>query len=152
MKSDEKRVKALEAESTIAVQGRKHPKTPGSKLFSLRRSKKTHRQTHTLSVSVFEEEEVIKLRVYRLKTQTEHIIHNAEKTECCTRTTQNKFKHELVAVLQHPRNMTFPDAKLLHFLALRDTLLFSFSSLSLLRTQPPALPPHSQLDSFDFNS
>lgn len=78
MKSDEKRVQALKAESTIAVQGRKHPKTPGSKLLSLKRSKKTHRQRHTLCVSVSEEEEaVVKLRVYRLKTQTE--TYNSER-------------------------------------------------------------------------
>jgi hypothetical protein len=81
MKSDEKRVQALEAESTIAVQGRKHPKTPGSKLLSLKRSKKTQSPTDThslsLALALSEEEEVVELRVYRLKTQTEHIIHNA---------------------------------------------------------------------------
>jgi hypothetical protein len=136
MKSDEKRVQALEAESTIAVQGRQHPKTPGSKLLRLKRSKKTHRQTDThslsLALALSEEEEVVELRVYRLKTQTEHIIHNAANTQCCTLTTQNQFKHELVAVLPHPRTVTFPNAKRLHSLALRYPLLFSsllFSSL-----------------------
>jgi hypothetical protein len=81
MKFDEKRVQALEAESTIAVQGKKHPKTPGSKLLSLKRSKKTHRQTHALSLSVSEEEEaVVKLRVYRLKTQTETYNSGRQQT------------------------------------------------------------------------
>ena len=113
MKSDEKRVPALEAESTIAVQGRKHPKTPGSKLLRLKSSKKTHRYTHTLSLalSLSEEEEVVKLRVYRLKTQTEHIIHNVGNTQCCTRTTQNQFKARARGCATAPQKCDLPECQ-----------------------------------------
>ena len=53
-------------------------------------------------------------------------------------------------MLPHPRNVTFPNAKRLHSLALRYPLLFSSSFSFSSSNSTSCTPPHSQLDSFDF--
>ena len=111
--------------------------------------KHTDRDTHSLSLSLRRRRQLSNSESTGSRHKPKHIIHNAEKTQCCTRTTQNQFKHELVAVLQHPKNVTSPNAKRLHSLGLKGpSLLFSSSSPNLTS----CTPPHSQLDSFDFNS